>query len=81
MIYIDACHSYEAVALDLAQAVRVVKAGGEIVCNDYTLFDPWNFVPYGVVQATNECMIKHRIRMKHFVQQVSGYYDVVLTNN
>lgn len=50
-IYIDGDHRYEGVASDLAHAMRVVKPGGVIAADDYTLGGWWKD---GVVRAVNE---------------------------
>jgi SAM-dependent methyltransferase len=80
MLYIDAGHSFDACSKDLKEAGRVVKPGGLIACNDYTLIDPYHLVPYGVVQAVNAFAIERQAPFVYFTMQISGYYDVVLRN-
>lgn len=55
-IYIDGDHRYEGVVSDLAQAMRVVKPGGVIAADDYSLGGWWKD---GVVRAVNEFVGAH----------------------
>ncbi len=63
LVYIDAEHSYKAVQKDTTEALRIVKDGGVIVFNDYTKFDVIGNQPYGVVDAANEFISKHNLRV------------------
>ncbi|HEV2363395.1 MAG TPA: class I SAM-dependent methyltransferase [Caulobacteraceae bacterium] len=64
-VYVDGDHSYEAVRDDLAAAVRVVRPGGLICCDDYLLGQWWQD---GVVRAVHETLASHRL----VVAQKSG---------
>ncbi len=79
MFYVDADHSYEWVARELAVIKRKVKPDGVIVMNDYTMSDILaGNGAYGVIQATNEFMIAENWEMTHFALQPFMYCDVVL---
>jgi SAM-dependent methyltransferase len=77
-IYIDADHSYEGVVKDLAQAERVLKDSGWIVCNDYTLFSPLENIKYGVYRAVNEFCLQRGFEIVYLGLQLWGYHDVAL---
>lgn len=48
MAFIDAYHEYEAVRLDIAYTLPLLRAGGVLACHDFSATWP------GVVQAVNE---------------------------
>jgi len=57
-IYLDACHSYNAVVRDVEVNKRKIKLGGIIAFNDYTLYNFWTpctdvSAYYGVVPVAN----------------------------
>ena len=79
MFYVDADHSYEWVARELAVIKRKVKPDGVIIMNDYTMSDILaGNGAYGVIHATNEFMIAENWEMTHFALQPFMYCDVVL---
>jgi hypothetical protein len=79
VIYIDADHRYEYVKRDLEAAKRKVKPDGWIIVNDYTMIESLHArVPYGVVNATNEFMIKYNWGMQYFALEQRMFCDVVL---
>ncbi len=53
-IYIDADHSYEMVKRDTEVAKRKIKSGGLLVFNDYTVYDAFLAMPYGVPKTVHE---------------------------
>jgi len=77
-IYIDAAHDYQSVKKDLFQAKRTIKENGLIIMNDYIMFDHFTKEKYGVVQATNEFMIKNNYEMLYFALHQDMFCDVVL---
>lgn len=77
-IYVDGDHEYDVVRFDLAQAARVVKPGGLIVCNDYTQFSPIEGKPYGVQKAVNELCLRDGWELMGFGLHGAGYHDVAL---
>lgn len=75
-IYIDAGHSYEAVSKDLEVAIRKIKKGGLITCNDYV---PWSIMeatPYGVHRAVSETIVAHKCVVTHYALHNMGYNDI-----
>ncbi len=77
-IYVDASHFIDHVRLDLNAAKTRVKRGGYIVCNDYTVWSPFEAQPYGVLQAVNEFLAKEAFDVSHFALHPFGYHDIAL---
>lgn len=48
LVFVDACHTYEAVKVDLEEAMRLTKKGGKVAGHDYCRDFP------GVVKAVDE---------------------------
>lgn len=59
VFYVDADHAYEAVRRELSVIRRKIAPGGLIILNDYTMFDQFRMVPYGVPRAAHEFMVEH----------------------
>jgi len=76
IFYVDGDHSYEGVQRDLTAITRKIAHGGLIIMNDYIMHDQHN--PYGVVQATNEFMIRENWEMLFFCLEPFMFCDVVL---
>jgi hypothetical protein len=77
-IYIDADHSYAAVAEDLRHALRLIKSEGFIVMNDYIFFSHHENLEYGVVHAVNEFCLKEHFELVYLALHPQMYCDVVL---
>ena len=77
-IYIDAAHDYDCVNKDLAQALRTLKPDGYIIMNDYIMYDHFTKEDYGVVQATNEFMIKNNFEMLYLTLHADMFCDVMI---
>jgi hypothetical protein len=77
-IYIDADHKYESVKKDISIAQAKVKLGGLLQCNDFTHFDSYNFVHYGVPRAVFELINQGNFKLTHLCLHPHGFYDVVL---
>lgn len=77
-IYVDGDHSYDGAVRDLEQAERKLKAGGWIVCNDYTIFSPLEKSKYGVYRAVNEFCWKHGFEIAYLGLHQWSYHDVAL---
>jgi hypothetical protein len=75
---VDASHFIDHVRLDLNAAKTRVKRGGYIVCNDYTVWSPFEAQPYGVLQAVNEFLAKEAFDVSHFALHPFGYHDIAL---
>jgi hypothetical protein len=78
VVYVDGDHSYESVVKDLEAAHRVTKAGGRIICNDYTGWSQAGCIPYGVYWAVNAFASKHKLPFEFLSLQVNGFHDVGL---
>jgi len=63
LVYLDAAHDYEAVKTDAELAVQMVAPSGVLVFDDYTLRDPNNGAPYGVVPVVNDLVANHGWRI------------------
>jgi hypothetical protein len=66
LIYIDADHSYDVVKQDANIAKYKLAHGGSIVFDDYTILSPYEGMPYGVVQAVNELVVREDWRVCGF---------------
>jgi hypothetical protein len=78
LVYVDAAHDYDSVKVDAELARRMVADNGLLVFNDYTLLDPNNGAPYGVVPAVNELVVNHGWRVVGFALNVGMYCDIAL---
>lgn len=78
MIYIDANHSYEAVANDADAAISRLKNDGLLIFNDYTLYDLIEGVPYGIVQVVNDLCVNKGWKVKGFALQVCMFNDIAI---
>ena len=77
-VYLDAGHSYQEVAKDIEQVSRKIKDTGIIQFNDYTLFDSFAFVPYGVPKAVHQFMIRENYELLYFCLHRQFFCDVVV---
>ena len=77
-IYLDAGHSYEEVVKDIEQIRRKIKDSGIIQFNDYTLFDAFAFIPYGVPRAVHEFMIAENYELLCLCLHRQFFCDVVV---
>lgn len=77
--YIDAGHGYDMVKNDLEAAMRKVKKGGYIVCNDFVVWSALEAIPYGVHKAVTENIVKHGCPVTHFAFHPFGYSDIAFT--
>ena len=63
-VFIDACHLYECITLDIDTWLPKVKKGGILAGHDYNLDDPTNPEHAGVIKAIDELFPKDRITIK-----------------
>lgn len=77
-VYLDAGHSYEEVVKDIEQVKKKIKDSGIIQFNDYTLFDAFAFVPYGVPRAVHEFMIAENYELLCLCLHRQFFCDVVV---
>lgn len=76
VLYLDAEHTYESVARELAIIKRKMKPDGTLILNDYVMHDATG--PYGVVRAANEFMVAEGWEMLYFALEPNMYCDVAL---
>jgi hypothetical protein len=79
IFYVDANHSYDSVKAELDVIKHKVADGGWIILNDYIMADWLTNDPYGVVQATNEFMVREGWEMRFFALHTGMFCDVALT--
>jgi len=77
--YIDAGHGYDMVKNDLEAAMRKVKPGGYIVCNDFVVWSAMEAVTYGVHKAVTETIVAYSCPVTHFAFHPLGYSDIAFT--
>ena len=77
-IYLDAGHTYEEVVKDIQQVKRVIKDTGIIQFNDYTLFDAFAFVPYGVPKAVHEFILEENYEVLYLCLHRQFFCDLVV---
>jgi hypothetical protein len=70
-IYIDALHTYRAVAQDLENARRVVKPGGIIMGHDYAKKFP------GVIRAVTEFCQRYHLQISYLTEDGCPSYYIV----
>ena len=78
VFYVDADHAYAAVKAELAVVRRKIVPGGIIILNDYTLFDQFRMMPYGVIPAAHEFMIEHRWEMVFLALHPEMFCDIAI---
>jgi hypothetical protein len=78
LVYVDAAHDYESVKADTSLAVQMVADHGFLVFNDYTLLDPNNGAPYGVVPVVNELVVNQGWSIVGYALDVGLYCDIAL---
>ncbi len=77
-VYLDAGHSYDEVVKDIEQVKKKIKDSGIVQFNDYTLFDTFAFVPYGVPRAVHEFMIAENYELLSLCLHRQFFCDVVV---
>jgi hypothetical protein len=78
MIYLDAQHLYEAIALDAAVSAGKIKRDGVLVFNDYVLYDPFIQAEYGVVPVVNEMLDSGQWRVLGLALQRHMFCDIAI---
>ena len=78
LIYIDAAHDYTSVKKDAIASGPKLKANGALIFDDYTIFDPYMNVPYGVVRAVNEFVEETDWRVVGMSLQAQMFCDIAL---
>jgi hypothetical protein len=59
-------------------AEQMIAESGFLVFNDYTLLDPNNGAPYGVVPVVNDIVANRGWRIVGFALNVGMYCDIAL---
>lgn len=78
MIYIDANHAYEHVAKEGAISAQKIKPDGILIFNDYTIYDPFLNIEYGVIQAVNEMVNTGEWRVLGLALQRDMFCDIAI---
>jgi SAM-dependent methyltransferase len=78
LIHLRPEHSYGAAARALEQAGRKVKAGGCIICADYTMYSPLDGAKCGVARAVNEFCHRAGFEIICLALNALGYHEVAL---
>ena len=76
--YLDAGHSYENVARDVAILRQKIKEGGIIQFNDYIRYDYMAHMFYGIVPVVNELIEKSNSEVLYYCLSENGFDDIVL---
>jgi len=76
--YVDANHSYDSVTAELDLLRSKMSSDGYIIMNDYLMEDWLTHTPYGVVQATNEFMIRENWELIYFALEGGMFCDVAI---
>lgn len=77
-IYVDAGHSYDDVSKDIENLKNKVKRGGYIQFNDYTPYDHFCNLEYGVIAAANKFIIDGGHNMVALCLEPNGFYDILV---
>lgn len=80
-LYIDACHDYDSVVKDIEVAYKKVKCKGIIQFNDYTFWDMFSNMYYGVVPAVNRFINMTNSKVLYLCLNKNGFYDIVVEVN
>lgn len=78
LIYVDAEHTYEPVKADAETGLRKLRRGGIMIFNDYTLFDQYMGVSYGVVRAVNEMISAHNLEVLGLALEINMFCDIAI---
>lgn len=79
LIYVDAGHDVESVMKDLEACIGCLAPKGVIVANDYTLYDPYLDVVYGVVQAVNQFVRDRDFIVDGFALEPNMFCDIAIS--
>jgi hypothetical protein len=78
LIYVDAEHTYAPVRADGETGLRKLRPGGIMIFNDYTLFDQYMGVAYGVVRAVNELINAHDLEVLGLALEINMFCDIAV---
>lgn len=77
-IYIDADHSYEAIAQDISNCAPKVRPGGFLIFNDFARIVRPGLGVFGVHQAVCEFAVRNDWPFAYFCMNGEAAYDVAL---
>lgn len=77
-IYVDADHSYDGVVRDIAAARDRVRPGGFLVFDDYCAFSHRELLPYGVLRAVNEFIVREHWPVRYLALDAQGHLNIAL---
>jgi SAM-dependent methyltransferase len=80
VIYFDggAYHEYNVAFPRLQFALSKVKIGGRLWINDYTNYDPYAKIVYGIQAAVNEIIHIYNPTVEYLALNQSNFHDIVL---
>lgn len=78
LIYVDAEHTYQPVKNDGQTSLRKLRSGGIMIFNDYTLFDQYMGVAYGVVRAVNELVNTYDLEVLGLALEINMFCDIAV---
>lgn len=79
LVYVDAGHDFASVMKDLEASLGCLAPKGVIVANDYTLYDPYLDVVYGVVQAVNRFVLDRDFIVEGFALEPNMFCDIAIS--
>ena len=77
-IYVDGDHRYDGVVRDIAAARDRVRPGGFLVFDDYCAFSHRELMPYGVLRAVNEFVIREQWPARYLALDAQGHLNIAL---
>lgn len=80
-VYIDTIHDYETTCNELELCHRKVKRNGFICGHDYTKYNVYSKMNYGVYDAVNNFMIKYGYELSYLTMEADGLHSFCLTRS
>lgn len=77
-VYIDTVHDYETTKKELEICHKKVKAGGYICGHDYTKYNVYSRLDYGVFDAVNEFAVKTDYEIIYLTMEADGLQSFCL---
>lgn len=80
-VYIDTIHDYETTCNELELCHRKVKRNGFICGHDYTKYNVYSKMNYGVYDAVNNFMIKYGYELRYLTMEADELHSFCLTRS
>lgn len=78
IVYIDTDHTYETTWEELLICARKVRADGFICGHDYTKYNPYSRMDYGVYDAVNRFCAEYNYEIYYLTMEVDGCHSYAL---